>query len=87
MVFDDGRFCRQAKEQVINSIISKCMDIIDKHAEDFNMRFFEKCNAYHDELDDNDKLRKDISKELILMLVNHGDRIKTDPRFQPMLKK
>jgi hypothetical protein len=87
MVFDDGRFCRQAKEQVINALISKCMDIIDKHAEDFNAKFFTRCEAYHDELDENDKLRKDISKELILMLVNHGDRLKTDPRFQPMLKK
>ena len=98
MVYEEGQFRRQPKNEVIKELIGQGVILLGHHIEEVELDadfdtddtehgIFAKYKKYNNSVtDEDDPKRKELEKELIAILLDQGDRLKMDPKSKIILK-
>ena len=89
MVYGEGQFHRQPKEETIGNLIANGIQLLGRHVEEFieDEKIIQKYDSYLASVStEDDPKRKALEHKLIGILLDQGDRIKLDTRSKMILK-
>lgn len=98
MVYNNGKFRRQPKDDTIDSLIDQCIRFLGNHVDDTldindknDRKIIDKYEKYRDSIDESgDKkgdARKQLERELIGILLDQGDRLRLDKKSENKFKE